>query len=185
MKEELFKALSQCKNPEMMEIVGIALSTGMRRGEILELKWENIKEHVIEVEQAKAGAREVVLNGDAKKILEIAVKRKKDERIFHYTPDGFATNWDRVKKKAKLENFRFHDCRREFISRLVETISNPMAIAEMSTLRDVNHIEKYYLEPLRAEASAEKGITTEAELLRSVGHKDRTTTSLYFTRKPD
>jgi integrase len=181
---ELFKALRECKNSEMMEIVGIALSTGMRRGEILELKWKNIKEHVIEVEQAKAGAREVVLNSDAKLILEIAKKRKKDERIFHYTPDGFASNWDRVKKRAKIENFRFHDCRREFISRLVETISNPMVIAEMSTLRDVNHIEKYYLEPLRAEESAERGITTEAELLRSVGHKDRTTTALYFTRKP-
>lgn len=178
---ELFKALKQCKNPEMMEIFGIALSTGMRRGEILELKWSNIKEHVIEVEQAKAGARDVVLNSDAEAILEIAKKRKRDEKIFHYTPDGFATNWDRAKKRANVKNFRFHDCRREFISRLIETISNPMAIAEMTTLSDVNHIEKYYLEPLRAEAAAEKGISTEQELMRSVGHKSRTTTALYFT----
>lgn len=181
---KLFKALKECKNPEMIEIFGMALSTGMRRGEILELKWSNIKEHVIEVEQAKAGAREVVLNSDAKAILEIANKRKKNEQIFHYTPDGFATNWDRVKKRANIENFRFHDCRREFISRLIETISNPMAIAEMTTLKDVNHIEKYYLEPLRAEAAAEKGISTEQDLMRSVGHKSRTTTALYFTPSP-
>lgn len=183
-EEALFKSLATCKNPEMLEIVGLALTTGCRRGEILELKWENIKTNVFDVD-GKTGAREVVLNDESRAIFATAKLRMKDSKIFHYTPDGFATNWDRAKKRAGIVNFRFHDCRREFISRLVETIANPLAIAEMSTLRDVNHIEKYYLEPLRIDAAAANGINTMPELMRSVGHGRLKTTGIYFTRKPD
>lgn len=179
----IFSELKKCKNPEMLAIVGLALTTGMRRGEILELKWTNLGEKIIQIDDGKSGFREVVLNDESKLILDSIKNSKKDENLFHYTADGFASNWDRVKNRSGVTNFRFHDLRREFISRLVETISNPLAIVEMSTLRDPNHIDRHYLEPLREDAAAEHGIQTEADLLRTVGHKNRATTGAYFTRK--
>jgi integrase len=184
-ENSLYAELSKCSNPEMAEIFGLALTTGMRRGEILELKWSNVKENTIDIERAKAGPRTVVLENEAKLVLASALKRKKpgDDRIFHYTPDGFATNWDRVKKRANIENFRFHDCRREFISRIVERISNPPVVAEKVGMSDVNHVNRQYVQPAVDALSDENGIQSMTGLLKSVGHARINTTGRYFTGK--
>jgi integrase len=118
----LFKALSECKNPEMGQIVGLAITTGMRRGEILGLRWENINGRQATVLDGKTGDREVVLSDEALKIIETI--ERKDGQLFHYTADGFATNWGRIKERVGIVDFRFHDTRREFIGRIVEQISN-------------------------------------------------------------
>ena len=182
-EERLFAELLKFKNPEMLEIVVIALSTGMRRGEILELKWSNLGEHTIVVEDAKSGPREVVLDQDAKNTLMIAKERKSDDQIFHYTADGFASNWDRIKKRAKVENFRFHDCRRTFLGEILDKISNPVVISESTTMRDANHIQRAYIEPLQAEKSAANGILTEIQLRDTMGHSSRRMTSHYYSRR--
>lgn len=180
-EERLYKSLCQCVNPEMMQIVVLAVVTGMRKGEILALEWENIGKHVITLTDAKKGPREVVLSDEAKAVIETVAKR--DKKLFHYTSDGFDSNWDRAKKRAKIENFRFHDTRREFISRIVDKISSPIAIAELSTLKDAAHIENYYLKPLREEKEKEGGIKTIEQAMRSIGHQEMRTTSIYYTRK--
>lgn len=180
-EDRLFQQLHLCQNSEMAQIVALALSTGMRRGEILELKWSNVGKHLISVEDAKSGSRDVVLNEQSKAVLA-SVKRR-DDRIFHYTADGFATNWDRVKKRAGVTNLRFHDMRREFISRLVESISNPVVIAEMTTLKDANHLDKHYVQPVMLERAAQDGIKTEQHAMQSVGHKSRKMTSIYYKWK--
>jgi hypothetical protein len=53
----------------------------------------------------------------------------------------------------------------------------------MTTMRDATHIEKYYLEPMRAKATAERGIQTMDEAMASLGHARLKTTHRYYSRQ--
>jgi integrase len=177
----MFKALMECTNIEMPQIVALAVTTGMRKGEVLELQWKDVKENVIET-TGKKGYREVVLNDDSRAVLA-AIKRV-DANLFHYTSDGFDSNWFRARIRAGITHIRFHDLRREAISRLIESIANPLVISEMTSLKDADHIQRAYIQPMLDDEAAKHGIQTEAQAMRSVGHTTRRMSAVYYTRKP-
>ena len=181
-EERLFAALGRCENPEMIAIVALALASGCRRGELLELTWDRIHPRTIEISDGKSGWREIPKSDLAEQV--IATIARKDERLFHYTSDGFSSNWDRVKKWANITDLRMHDTRREFISRCVEKMqANALMLMEATSLSDPTYIQTEYIDPLSQAAAARVGINSEADLMRAVGHRDRRTTALYFTPK--
>ena len=181
-EERLFAALARCRNPEMIAIVGLALASGCRRGELLELTWDRIHPRTIEIFDGKSGWREIPKSDLAEQV--IATIARKDERLFHYTSDGFSSNWDRVKKWANITDLRMHDTRREFISRCVERMqANSLMLMEATSLSDPTYIQTEYIDPVVEAAAAQAGINTESDLMRAVGHRDRRTTALYFSPK--
>lgn len=183
-EERLFAELAKCRNKEMLQIVALALATGMRRGELLELEWDRIKEDRIilrSIDTKTRRKRSVPLNDAAKSVIQTISHR--DEHLFHYTPDGFASNWDRIRKRANIGGFRFHDTRREFISRLIEQISSPIAISKTVGLSDVRHLEKTYLEPLQRQQMHTDGIKSEHDLMQAVGHGSKQMTAHYYAPK--
>ncbi|HET8575479.1 MAG TPA: site-specific integrase [Methylomirabilota bacterium] len=106
--------------------VVLALNTGMRRGELQALRWEDVDlaAGALRIRRDKAGeGRWVVLNSAAREAL-LSVKRgqKVLSPYVFCSPEGkplhdFEREWKPALQSAKIPNFRFHDCRHTFASR--------------------------------------------------------------------
>ena len=122
-------------------IVLLAINTGMRRGEIFNLSWSsvNLDKAILEVAGpgAKSGkTRHIPLNSEALGALQTWQKQTSGVGlVFPGNGGGRLTNinhaWDTLVKRAQLSNFRFHDCRHHFASRLV------MADVPLNTVREL------------------------------------------------
>jgi len=110
-------------------IVLLALNTGMRRGELFNLTWDkiNIKSKTLTIigTNAKSGkTRHIPLNDEAittitkwEKLTDkegLVFKNKLGNRF-----DNIQTSWERLIKNTNIRNFRFHDLRHTFASKLV------------------------------------------------------------------
>ncbi len=181
-QERLFNELRACRNPEMLRIVALALATGMRRGEVLAIEWAQIGEDFIALraEQTKSKKpRKVPLTDEAREILAQCEKDKSaNGRVFSYTADGFRSVYKRVRERARLQGFRFHDLRHEYVSRILETLSSPVAAAELAG-QSVRHIEEQHLKPLGDRQAQKNGIQSEHGLRLAVGHNDSRMTQHY------
>jgi len=103
----------------------LTLNTGMRLGELLSLRWENIgfRQRVLTLEGGltKSGqTRHIPLNSEAMQILKAWQAEATDtERAFPFA-GGFKTAWKALLRAAKITRFRWHDMRHHFASRLVQ-----------------------------------------------------------------
>ncbi len=105
----------------------LALHTGMRRGEQYELRWQDIdlKRDIITIARSKHGeSRHIQINSAAHAAL-LKLRRLSDG-LGHVCPrfqgpeSRDAREWfNEALSHAKLQNFRWHDLRHTFASRLV------------------------------------------------------------------
>ena len=122
----------------------LALNTGLRRGELLKLRWADVdlgaKQLTVHGQNAKsAQTRNVPLNREACEVLtgwQALHPQATPKACVFGRPDGepmtrIDNGWETVMDLAGLENFRFHDCRHHFASRLV------MAGVPLNTVRDL------------------------------------------------
>ena len=127
----------------MRPMVLLAINTGMRRGELFSLTWEDIKlgeqpSVAIRGPGAKsAQTRHVPLNAEAVQALTdwrecsghdsgLVFRSRTGERL-----DNVNKAWKGIQKLAGLADFRFHDMRHHFASRLV------MAGVDLNTVREL------------------------------------------------
>jgi len=119
------KRLVEAANDHLKPILIIALNTGMRRGEILSLKWENIKlsKRCIYIEDSKAGkSRSIPMNGLV--IEAMSIIPQNSEYVF-YNPitkgpiQDVKTAFKSVCKNVKIKGLRFHDLRHTFATNLI------------------------------------------------------------------
>lgn len=175
-EEVIIKALKEFENREMLLIFALAMTTGMRRSELLSLKWSqiNFSENKIDLSRTKNGnSREVVLNDDAKEVIRAIPK--KDDNLFHYTIDGYNSNWQKIKKRSGFKQVRMHDTRREFISKMLQMCQSTIVVADMIGMSDIKHFENHYVEPVRT-------LSTQAGVMSTVGHETKSVTKGYFTK---
>lgn len=111
-------------------IILVALNTGLRRGEIFQLSWDNVnlQSNTITVASSTAKskkARYIPLNHEASNALTVW-KRQKDSNnpfVFHGKTGEPLTDikkaWASLLKRAEITKFRFHDMRHDFASQLV------------------------------------------------------------------
>jgi integrase len=123
-----------------------ALNTGMRKGEILNLNWDNVdlKHGFILLSQTKNGERrEIPINGTLRETLS-ELFRGTEERprrinvpyVFYDYPTGnrfqsIQKSFKSACNEAKIKDFRFHDLRHTFASHLV------MAGVDLTTVREL------------------------------------------------
>jgi len=141
----LIKASSHTRNPHIVPIFLCALETGMRRGEILSLEWQNIdfEKRIAFLPLTKNGTnREVPLSSKAAKILETQ-KTKKHHVPFPITDNAFRLAWDKLKKRAAISNLKFHDLRHEAISRFFEAGLSLAEVATISGHKDPKMLFRY------------------------------------------
>ena len=89
-KEECANLINECSE-HLKPIVTLALHTGMRRGEILNLQWDNVdlKHGFILLDKTKSGERrEVPLNGTVKNLLQGLKKTRNGNIVPLRKPDN-------------------------------------------------------------------------------------------------
>ena len=127
-KEEIRALLANCE-PHLYPIVFTALNTGMRKSEILNLKWDNVdlKHGLILLEKTKNGERrEIPINEPLKQLFKqlFTNRRLNTEYVFVNPETGkryidLKRSFHSACKKAGIRDFRFHDLRHTFASQLV------------------------------------------------------------------
>ena len=121
-EEEKERLLNSC-NPWLKPIVLTALHTGMRRGEILNLKWNDIdfNRNVVIVRNSKNGERrEIPLSNRLREMLKSLPMN--GECVFHSRAGNpyrsIRTAFATAVKRAGLDDFHFHDLRHVFATTL-------------------------------------------------------------------
>ena len=142
--QKLYKASKTMKINYIWPIVLFAIETGMRRGEILKLKWSNINfdDRTAYLEDTKNGEdRYVPLSI---KIIELLSSIKQSNNlVFPVSSNAVRLSWERLKRKANVNNLRFHDLRHEALSRFTEKGLNPLEIAEISGHKQLGQLRNY------------------------------------------
>jgi len=117
---DITRLLAAC-DTQIQPIVSFAILTGMRRGEILNLRWEHLDltNGIIHVLKTKSGEpREIPLAPDLAVIL--ADLRKGDGGpVFNMDSRLLNTRFSKALMLAGITDFRFHDLRHTFASHFV------------------------------------------------------------------
>jgi integrase len=103
----------------------LSMNTGLRRGEVVKLRWGSVdfNRRLLTVEGRTAKNRQtrhVPLNDEAVSVLQNWREQSgAGARVFDVAT-GFRAAWEKVLKRARISNFRWHDLRHHFASRLVQ-----------------------------------------------------------------
>jgi len=122
--EEEHRLLLAAK-PHLRALVAFALDTGGRRSELLKLDWRNVdleRGFVAFLKTKNGEDRSVRLTERAKQVLA-GLDPQESGPVFTYRGQSIKcvkTTFDKARTRAKLEDFRFHDLRHTFASRLAQ-----------------------------------------------------------------
>ena len=126
-QERLLELAKSSESDTLYVFLVIALNTGMRKMEILSLKWENASfskgRITVPKERAKSGrSREIPMNDN---VIEELTRRDKTNEYVFYNPKtrtyirNIKTAFWRICRIAKVKGLRLHDLRHTAASRLV------------------------------------------------------------------
>jgi integrase len=149
-------ALAESRNKTIKSIIRLALATGMRRGELLRLRWADIdrEARTLHIPITKNGIpRTIPLSPEALKALDEAPRLNTD-LVFPTSANALRLAWVRLIKRAKVQDLHFHDLRHEAISRFFERGLSVPEVALISGHRDPRMLFRYT--HLRAEDIAMK-----------------------------
>jgi integrase len=127
-------------SPWLLSLVTLALNTGMRQGELLNLKWDgvNFERGVISVLQPKTMRwKTIAMNEATREALNWLNEHRYGDYLFMWPWEdriGRTTAYDAFKEvcsAAGIKDFRFHDLRHTFASHLV------MAGVDLVTVKDL------------------------------------------------
>jgi len=128
----------------LKNIIICALNTGMRKGEIISLTWSNVDFEnnflTIDVTNSKSKKeRKIPINSTLRKLL-LALKLKCGDREYVFLnsngepykrQDSLNNVFRLARKKAEVEDLRFHDLRHTAGTRMVEANINIVAVKEI------------------------------------------------------
>ncbi len=144
---KLFSALDD--NELVKSIVTVALHTGLRRGEIFNLKWFDVDftRGILQVRESKSGEKRVVpMNATVKTLL--GSLQRKSEYVFPSPKTG--GRLDNIKRSfrravwiANIEDFRFHDLRHTAATRMADAGADPFTLAKILGHSDIRMTARY------------------------------------------
>ncbi len=141
-EDELTRLLDACPL-HLRWIVTVAVNTGMRRGELLSLKWDQVRNGFIYLSKTKTDeSRQIPINDTVAELFKTIRKAQRTgtENVFTFSQkfkrketrsvkvvnpvkgdpiDGIKTSFTSACKRAGIEDFRFHDLRHTFASQLI------------------------------------------------------------------
>ena len=162
-RERLLKACKLSDAIHLYPIVVVALNTGMRKGEILNLRWRDIDlaNRFIHVETSKSGKRrDVPMNKFLTETVRFDIKKPGSEYVFCNDKGNPFIHVDRsfetALKRAGIRNFRFHDLRHTFASYLVMAGVSIYTVSKLLGHSSVRVTERYaHLSPKETVAAVD------------------------------
>lgn len=167
-KEE--KKLLECAtNPSWLRnLVIMALHTGMRRGEILNLKWQDIdsSRRLITIQKSKNGEkRSIPMSRTLHDTLSCIKVRDISGKVFPIAVRSLRAAFDSTLERAQIENFHFHDLRHTFATRLVQNGVDLYKVKELLGHKTITMTMRYahhYPESLRSSVEVLDGCYNSA-----------------------
>lgn len=161
--EEAKRLVDECPEP-LKSVVKFALSTGLRRSNIINMEWQQIdmqrRVAWVNPEDSKSNrAIGVALNDTACKVLRDQIGNHHKWVFVHlksgYRPDGTATPsvrkmrvddqraWNAACRRAGIEDFRFHDLRHTWASWLIQSGVPLSVLQEMGGWESIEMVRRY------------------------------------------
>jgi len=142
--------LISAANPNLRPILITAVNTGMRRGEIFDLKWEHIdlRNRVLEVVDPKNGEKRALpINKTLLAALHRLPRRLDTPYVFPGKNGGRLTDINKgflaARKKAELDDVTLHTFRHTFASHLVMAGVDLMTVKELLGHKSIKMTERY------------------------------------------
>lgn len=129
--------------PKMNAAMTLALETGMRRGEIAALRWDQVGAQVITLRDTKNGhQRHVPLSSAARALLQ-SLPRTDQGLVIGLADDVISQRFKRACTAEAIVDLHFHDLRHEATSRLFEKGLIEMEVASVTGLRSLAMLKRY------------------------------------------
>ncbi len=159
--EERTRLLDACKASSsrwLYTVVVLAISTGMRSGEIMGLRWPQVdlvRQQMLLTDTKNGSSRSVHLAGLALTLMQEASKlRRIDTDLVFFgnapkkpdtpiKPVDLKKPWTTAVAKAKLVNFRFHDLRHSAASYLAMNGASTIEIAAVLGHKTLQMVKRY------------------------------------------
>jgi len=156
-EEEL--RLIESSSAHLIPIIRTALLTGMRQGEILTLRWDDVNldtDLIIiraEVSKSKKSRKIPISNQFRKLLLEQKLKNSKTGHVFvtnlgePYSAKNHSAlkrTFSTARKKADIQDFVFHDLRHTAATRMAENGASIIAVKEILGHADIKTTMKYF-----------------------------------------
>ena len=143
-KNRILASAKSQRNNYICSVIEFAIETGMRRSEILKLKW-----HDINLETGFASLYDTK-NGEDRKVpltkrcIEVLNQLTRNhEYVFPISATCLNQAWRRAVKKAEIKDLRFHDLRHEAVSRFFEMGMSVPEVALISGHKDLTQLFRY------------------------------------------
>lgn len=155
--EEEKLLLEKATNPEWLRsLLTVALHTGMRRGEILDLRWQNVDllKRLIRIVKSKNGEkRSIPMSNTLFNLFKEMNVRDISGKVFPISKSSVRHAFDKVVEKVNLKDFWFHDLRHTFATRLVQNGVDLYKVKELLGHKTITMTMRYahhYPESLRS-----------------------------------
>jgi len=152
-REALMKACKQSNNPYLYTIVIVALSTGARKSEIMNLKWSQVdfKRNTIYLYETKnKESRALFLHSQALDCIKALRPNDYDEHDLVFKslkvpnkPYEIKKSWEAALREANIQDFRFHDLRHSAASYLAMNGATLAEIAEVLGHKTLAMVKRY------------------------------------------
>lgn len=154
-RTNLLHACQQSSHPYLFTIVVLAISTGMRYSEIMNLTWSvvDFDKKRITLHETKNGERRVVpLAGLALELLKDHENHRRIDTLLIFPaqkgqnpqkPTILRSAWIRVLEQANIRDFKFHDLRHSCASYLAMNGASLAEIAEVLGHKTLQMVKRY------------------------------------------
>ncbi|MEL7293624.1 MAG: site-specific integrase [Pseudomonadota bacterium] len=149
-----------------MPLIILAMHTGLRKGEMLSLRWESVSFENLYLtvlsENAKSKKKRTVPLNDTAFTMLSKWRNQNPNAEYVFVHEGkrvsfFQYPWQQLLKTAGIENFRFHDLRHHFASKLVMAGVDLNVVRELLGHADLKMTLRYaHLAPAHTAAAVQR-----------------------------
>jgi integrase len=150
--KQLLDACKTSRNASLHSIVLMGITTGARKSEIRNMRWEHVSPDFTAITLPKTknkNPRSVPIPDKIAAMLQRMKAENPDSVFLFPSPHNaeqsvdFDSAWKTARKEAKLEDFRFHDLRHTCASHMAMNGGSLVAIAEILGHKTLQMVKRY------------------------------------------